>query len=171
MNSHVFPLVGSIKVSPGLILPNLSASSIIRSAIRSLTLPPALKNSSFAYTAASIPRLWGIRLSLTIGELPICSVMASMTTGGIFGMVMVDVTWQPVKLDFITVWLSCKRRIVSARKGIFLSRYHAGNKWMAMRAGQFSPKVSCTQQDFFVMLRAVNYSPRDLAAINCRLDS
>lgn len=133
MNSHVFPLVGSIKVSPGLILPNLSASSIIRSAIRSLTLPPALKNSSFAYTAASIPRLWGIRLSLTIGELPICSVMASMTTGGIFGMVMVDVTW------------------------------------MAMRAGQFSPKVSCTQQDFFVMLRAVNYSPRDLAAINCRI--
>ena len=46
--SPVFPLVGSINVSPGLIRPDFSASSIIRLPIRSLTEPPALKNSHLA---------------------------------------------------------------------------------------------------------------------------
>ena len=42
----VLPEVGSmIVVTPGVIFPAFSASSIIRRAIRSLTLPPALKNS------------------------------------------------------------------------------------------------------------------------------
>ncbi len=42
------PEVGSIKQSPGLIRPDFSASSIIRLPIRSLTEPPALKNSHLA---------------------------------------------------------------------------------------------------------------------------
>ena len=86
----MFPLVGSINVSPGLILPLRSASSIIRKAMRSLTLPPALKYSSFAYTVASIPRLRGILFSLTMGVFPICWVMVSISTGGILGFVRVD---------------------------------------------------------------------------------
>lgn len=44
----VFPDVGSMRVSPGLILPERSASSIILRPIRSFTEPPALKNSHFA---------------------------------------------------------------------------------------------------------------------------
>lgn len=44
----VFPDVGSISVSPGFSLPSFSASSIIRSPIRSFTEPPALKNSHLA---------------------------------------------------------------------------------------------------------------------------
>jgi hypothetical protein len=44
----VFPEVGSIIVQPGAILPDFSASSIILKAIRSLTEPPALKNSHLA---------------------------------------------------------------------------------------------------------------------------
>lgn len=76
--TYVFPLVGSIKVSPGLILPLFSASSIILRAIRSLTLPPALKSSTFAYTLALIPRDWGILFSRTSGVWPI-SLVASTT--------------------------------------------------------------------------------------------
>lgn len=44
----MFPLVGSIKVSPNLIRCDSSASSTMRRPIRSLTEPPALKNSHFA---------------------------------------------------------------------------------------------------------------------------
>ena len=44
----VFPEVASIRVSPGLILPSFSAHSTISRAIRSLTDPPGLNNSSFA---------------------------------------------------------------------------------------------------------------------------
>ena len=46
----MFPDVGSINVSPGLIRPDFSASSTMRSPIRSLTDPPALKYSHLAYT-------------------------------------------------------------------------------------------------------------------------
>jgi len=46
----VFPEVGSMSVSPGLIRPDASASRIIWSPMRSLTDPPALKNSHFART-------------------------------------------------------------------------------------------------------------------------
>lgn len=44
----VFPEVGSISVSPGLMIPALSASSTILRLMRSFTLPPALKYSHFA---------------------------------------------------------------------------------------------------------------------------
>ena len=45
----VFPLVGSMMVvRPGWIHPDFSAASIMRRAMRSLTLPPAEKNSHFA---------------------------------------------------------------------------------------------------------------------------
>ena len=44
----VFPEVGSMSVAPGFSLPSFSASSTIRSAIRSFTLPPALKYSHLA---------------------------------------------------------------------------------------------------------------------------
>src|ERR1044072_3361961 len=71
----VLPDVGSIRVSPGFILPLFSASSIIRRAILSFTLPPALKYSHFARTVHSRPRDCGILLSLTRGVLPICSVI------------------------------------------------------------------------------------------------
>lgn len=43
----VFPEVGSIKMSPGLSRPLFSASSIILSPMRSLTLPPGLRKSHF----------------------------------------------------------------------------------------------------------------------------
>ena len=60
----------------------------MRSAMRSLTLPPALKSSTFAYTVASMPKLCGILLSLTSGVCPICCKMLSITTGGRAGFVM-----------------------------------------------------------------------------------
>ena len=44
----VLPEVGSMIVSPGLRIPARSASSTIRTAILSFTLPPALKNSHLA---------------------------------------------------------------------------------------------------------------------------
>src|SRR5271156_3290846 len=89
--THVFPLVGSIRVSPGFILPLFSASSIIRNAMRSLTLPPAFMYSSFAYTVASIPRDCGILFNRTMGVLPMISVTEFLTplaTGG--GGVMIE---------------------------------------------------------------------------------
>lgn len=73
----MFPEVGSIKVSPGLIFPSRSASSIIRFAMRSLTEPPALKNSHFAKTCALIPKDWGMRLRRTSGVSPMWSTMVS----------------------------------------------------------------------------------------------
>lgn len=90
--TYVLPLVGSIKVSPGLMRPDRSASSIMRRAIRSLTLPPALKYSSFAYTVALIPRLCGNLFNLTRGVLPMCWVIASRATGGMAGVVLDDMT-------------------------------------------------------------------------------
>ena len=47
LHSPVFPEVGSIRTSPGLMSPRASASSIILRPILSLTDPPALKNSHF----------------------------------------------------------------------------------------------------------------------------
>lgn len=45
----VFPDVGSMRTdTPGVMRPFFSASSTIRKAMRSFTLPPALKNSHFA---------------------------------------------------------------------------------------------------------------------------
>lgn len=44
----VFPDVGSIIVQPGVNRPCSSASSTMRKAMRSLTDPPGLKNSTFA---------------------------------------------------------------------------------------------------------------------------
>lgn len=60
----VFPEVGSIRTSPGLILPAFSASSTIRAPIRSLTLPPALKNSHFATIITKVQK----RLRLAVCE-------------------------------------------------------------------------------------------------------
>lgn len=47
-HAPVFPDVGSMSVSPGRSTPARSASSTIRRLMRSLTLPPALKNSHLA---------------------------------------------------------------------------------------------------------------------------
>lgn len=47
-HSPVFPDVGSISVYPGFRVPSFSASSTIFNAMRSLTLPPALKYSHLA---------------------------------------------------------------------------------------------------------------------------
>lgn len=38
-----------------------------------------------------MPRLWGILLSLTRGVFPICSVTEFITTGGSFGLLIVDI--------------------------------------------------------------------------------
>jgi hypothetical protein len=69
----VLPLVGStIKVWPS-IRPSTSAASIIDTAIRSLTLPRGLKNSSFANILAS--GILFMRLSLTNGVEPMVLLM------------------------------------------------------------------------------------------------
>ena len=48
----MLPLVGSMIVAPGLRTPDFSAASTIERAMRSLTLPPGLKYSTFASTFA-----------------------------------------------------------------------------------------------------------------------
>jgi hypothetical protein len=71
----VLPLVGSTIVPPGRSRPARSASSIIRSAIRSLTEPPGLRYSILASTVAEIPSVtWRSRTS---GVLPISSTTFS----------------------------------------------------------------------------------------------
>ena len=50
----VLPEVGSISVSPGLMRPDASASRIIWRPMRSLTDPPALKNSHLARSCDGI---------------------------------------------------------------------------------------------------------------------
>merc|ERR1719462_795222 len=57
-------------VSPGLRIPCFSASSTIRSAMRSLTEPPALKNSHLASSSHLRPAVLLILLILTRGVLP-----------------------------------------------------------------------------------------------------
>jgi hypothetical protein len=71
----VLPLVGSTIVPPGRSRPVFSASSTMRSAMRSLTLPPGLKYSTLARIVASMPAL--TLRSRTSGVLPISSTTLS----------------------------------------------------------------------------------------------
>ena len=70
----VLPLVGSMMVvRPGAMRPSRSAASIIASPMRSLTLPPGLKDSSLPYTSA--PLSSEILFRRSSGVPPISSVM------------------------------------------------------------------------------------------------
>ena len=69
----MLPLVGSMMTPPGLSLPSFSAASIIAIAILSFTLPPGLKDSTFATTSALPPESFSRFESLTSGVLPISS--------------------------------------------------------------------------------------------------
>ena len=71
----VLPEVPSMTVPPGLILPAFSAASSIVMPIRSFTLPPGFRYSSFAKSVARKPR--ATRFNRTIGVLPITSRMFS----------------------------------------------------------------------------------------------
>src|SRR5215831_19470792 len=70
----VLPDVPSIMVPPGLILPACSAASSIAMPMRSFTLPPGLRYSSFASIVGRTP--CAIRLSRTRGVLPMTSRMS-----------------------------------------------------------------------------------------------
>ena len=67
----VLPLVGSMIVPPGASRPSRSAASIMKSAGRSLELPPGLVVSSLASTGAAIPS--PMRPRRTIGVRPMSS--------------------------------------------------------------------------------------------------
>src|SRR5262249_37020289 len=69
----VVPEVPSMIVPPGLILPACSAASNMVMPMRSFTLPPGFKYSSFASTVARTPRT--TRFRRTSGVLPITSRM------------------------------------------------------------------------------------------------
>src|SRR5262249_41159593 len=70
----VLPLVAStIVVRPGSIRPSASAAAIIATPMRSLTLPPGLNDSSFAYSSTSSPG--SRRVRRTIGVPPIRSAL------------------------------------------------------------------------------------------------
>ena len=71
----VLPLVGSTMTVSGVRRPASSAASIMATAIRSLTLPAGLKNSSFATTSAPAPSVTFRRR--TRGVPPINWVMSS----------------------------------------------------------------------------------------------
>ena len=71
----MLPLVGSTIVPPGCSWPVFSASSTMRSAIRSFTLPPGLKYSTFANTIAEAPSVTLRRR--TSGVLPMVSTTLS----------------------------------------------------------------------------------------------
>src|SRR5687768_12951 len=76
-------------VPPGVSRPARSASSIIRTAIRSLIEFPGLKVSIFASTVASMtPRV--MRLMRTIGVLPMTSRMFPATLRTVMGMMLSD---------------------------------------------------------------------------------
>ncbi len=70
----VLPEVGSTMVPPGFSAPERSPASISAGPIRSLTLPPGLKDSSLA---ASVAPRGENRASLTRGVLPSVSRMFS----------------------------------------------------------------------------------------------
>jgi hypothetical protein len=70
----VLPDVASTMVWPGFSKPFCSASSTIASASRSLTEPPGLKASTFAY---SVTCAGAMRCSLTMGVEPMVSRMLS----------------------------------------------------------------------------------------------
>ena len=76
----VLPDVPSMIVPPGFSSPAFSASSIIRTAIRSLIELPGLKVSTLASTVASMTPLV-IELMRTIGVLPMASRMLSQISG------------------------------------------------------------------------------------------
>ena len=76
----VLPLVPSMIVPPGLRRPFRSASSTIRSAIRSLMLWPGLKVSTLAYTVAGMSRTMALRR--ISGVWPIAPRMLSWTLRG-----------------------------------------------------------------------------------------
>src|SRR5688572_26270763 len=67
----VLPVVGSTMVPPGLRAPLRSAASTIATPMRSFTLPPGLRDSTFASTAA--PPARGSRRSRTRGVPPMRS--------------------------------------------------------------------------------------------------
>ena len=71
----VLPLVGSTIVPPAGSSPAFSASSTMRSAIRSLTEPPGLKYSTLASTVASMPSV--TLRSLIRGVSPMTSTTLS----------------------------------------------------------------------------------------------
>src|SRR5437762_11823124 len=75
----MLPLVRSITVSPFLMSPAFSASTIIRSAARSFTLKPGLADSSLTRTRQPVPA--ARRLSATQGVSPISSSTFSHTEG------------------------------------------------------------------------------------------
>ena len=64
----VLPLVGSMSVSPGLMSPRFSASSSMRTPMRSFTEPPGFMNSSLARISAGRSR--PMRARRTIGVRP-----------------------------------------------------------------------------------------------------
>jgi hypothetical protein len=72
----VLPLVGSMMTEPSPMRPRRSASASIGGRDRSLTLPPGLKNSTFATSRAVNPCLSSKRESARSGVRPISSVTA-----------------------------------------------------------------------------------------------
>src|SRR6185369_10869214 len=73
----VLPLVASISVSPGVMVPRRSAPSTIESAGRSLTEPAGLLPSSFA--SSTLPLAPGMRCRRTSGVLAMnCSSVVSI---------------------------------------------------------------------------------------------
>src|SRR5262245_55783647 len=89
----VLPLVGSTMVPPALSSPRRSASSSMATAMRSLTLPPGLTDSSLATTSA--PPAFGSRLSRTSGVRPISSRTVDATRGRIITSSLSDVVHRP----------------------------------------------------------------------------
>src|SRR6266481_5297111 len=85
----VFPLVGSTMVAPALSTPRRSASSSIATAMRSLTLPPGLSDSTLAATTA--PPGLGSRFRRTIGVRP----TSSSTDFAIFGTLICGTSAAP----------------------------------------------------------------------------
>ena len=69
----VLPLVGSMIVPPGTSMPSRSAASIIARQMRSFTLPPGFRFSSFAHTWAPTPSSCGKRFNRVAGVEPIRS--------------------------------------------------------------------------------------------------
>src|SRR5262245_35860436 len=82
----VLPLVGSISVTPGLILPSRSAASIIAFAMRSLTLHSGFMFSSLARTVATHPSV--TFRSCTSGVFPMHCVMSFLIPAGRLAVAM-----------------------------------------------------------------------------------
>src|SRR6266576_1399364 len=78
----VLPEVGSTMVPPGFRRPSRSAASIIRSPMRSFTLPPGFSISSFARMAGRTPPVTCRRR--TSGVFPIASRNVSRTLTWVF---------------------------------------------------------------------------------------